>query len=169
MEEEGDARIEQALLVDVEIPMRISRRFRINLAFACLSLIRSAGWSEEPGRVPTLNEMPPPIQFLRLLQAPVGADATWERFKGKVVVMEFWATWCGPCREAIPHLNALAERFKGKPVQFIAVTGENAGVVESFLKRQPINAWIGIDDLERVKDSFGVEGIPRQSSSIPAG
>ncbi len=51
----------------------------------------------------------PPLDSLQLLQDPTGARADWASLKGKVVVLEFWATWCSPCVASLPHLNQLVE------------------------------------------------------------
>jgi uncharacterized protein (TIGR03435 family) len=59
-------------------------------------------------------------------------------------VLEFWSTICGPCVAYIPHLNDLADKFKDKPVQFIAVTDDKESVVKRFLKKTSINAWLGL-------------------------
>jgi len=64
---------------------------------------------------------PAPPLTLSLLQAPSGTDVTWEALRGNVVVLEFWATWCGGCRDQIPHLNRLEEQFRNKPVRFMAL------------------------------------------------
>jgi uncharacterized protein (TIGR03435 family) len=77
-----------------------------------------------------------------------------------VVVLEFWATWCSPCRKAIPHLNDLAEQFKNKAVIFISVTSENEDVVRFFLKHHPMKTWVGLDDYEILNKVFHVQGIP---------
>ena len=56
-------------------------------------------------------------------------------FKGKVIVLNFWATWCGPCKQEMPELNKLAESYKdSSDVVFIAITNENPVVVASFLE-----------------------------------
>jgi thiol-disulfide isomerase/thioredoxin len=76
------------------------------------------------------------------------------------VVLEFLATWCGPCIQAIPHLNDLAEQFKNKPVVFISVTSENEYVVRILLNNHPMKTWVGLDDYEVLNKAFHVQGIP---------
>ena len=95
-----------------------------------------------------------------LLNAPEGASAEWGRLKGKVVVVEFWATWCAPCIASIPHLNELAERFKDKEVVFISLTDEARDVVEPFLKRKPIKGWVALDTDHKASDAYRVSSIP---------
>jgi len=51
----------------------------------------------------------PPVDSLQLLQAPTGAKADWGSLKGKIVILDFWATWCSPCVASLPHLNQLVE------------------------------------------------------------
>jgi thiol-disulfide isomerase/thioredoxin len=91
------------------------------------------------------GDNPPLLQATTLLQAPPGATMDALSLHGKVVVLEFWATWCGPCVAAIPHLNELADKFKDQPVQFIAVTAENEATIKSFLTKRPIHAWVVLD------------------------
>src|SRR4030095_15566093 len=76
--------------------------------------------------------------------APEGAGLGWEQLQGKVVVLEFWATWCGPCVATIPHMNELADQFKGEPVQFVALTQEPEKTVAAFLPKTPIHAWVAL-------------------------
>ena len=109
---------------------------------------------------PKLGDSPPRIRLQKLLQAPEGAKADWAALEGKVVVLEFWATWCGPCVAAIPHLNELADRFKGQPVQFIAITDESPETIEPFLKRKPIHAWVGLNTDKAMFKAYGITGIP---------
>ncbi|MGA2870240.1 MAG: TlpA disulfide reductase family protein, partial [Verrucomicrobiota bacterium] len=77
---------------------------------------------------PKTGDIPPPLTLTKTVQGDPATDISWDKLKGKVVVLEFWATWCGPCIKAIPRLNDLAEQFKGKPVVFISVTSENEDV-----------------------------------------
>jgi thiol-disulfide isomerase/thioredoxin len=77
-----------------------------------------------------------------------------------VVVVEFWATWCGPCVAAIPHLNKLAEEFRGQDVVFLAVTDDSEDRVKAFLDAQPTEAVIGIDAGRKTGKAFGAATIP---------
>ena len=109
---------------------------------------------------PKIGDAPPAFGLEKALQAPDGKKVEWAALKGKVVVLEFWATWCGPCVAAIPHLNELADKFKDQPVQFIAVTDEDEKVIVPFLKRKPIHAWIGLDTDKSMLKAYGISGIP---------
>ncbi|HTH47420.1 MAG TPA: TIGR03435 family protein [Candidatus Limnocylindria bacterium] len=108
-----------------------------------------------------MGEPAPAFELEKLLQAPTNAPRRLADFRGSVVVLEFWATWCGPCVESIPHLNELAGQFRDRPVKFLALTDENEQVVSAFLRRRPSQAWIGLDGVgQSVRDSYGVTGIP---------
>jgi uncharacterized protein (TIGR03435 family) len=96
----------------------------------------------------------------RLLNAPDGVSTEWSSLKGKVVVVEFWATWCAPCIACIPHLNELAEQFRDEEVVFISLTDELPATVEPFLKRQPIKGWVALDTDHRAGPAYGVTAIP---------
>ena len=102
----------------------------------------------------------PAITVEKLLQAPEGSVATWEALRGKVVVLEFWATWCGPCIMQIPHMNELVEKFKGKPIQFISITDEEESLVQPFLKKRPMKPWIALDTDQSMMQPYEVWAIP---------
>ncbi|HKR58566.1 MAG TPA: TIGR03435 family protein [Pyrinomonadaceae bacterium] len=99
-------------------------------------------------QVPSIRvgDTAPEIKLEKLLQAPSDAQTSATSLKGKVVVLEFWATWCLPCVPAIAHLNQVAAKFKDKPVQFIAITDEgDESLVTKFLNEQPVRGWVGLD------------------------
>ena len=109
---------------------------------------------------PNVGDSPPPLVLQNTVQMPPGAKVDWSALKGKVVVLEFWATWCAPCVASIPHLNELADRFKDQPVQFIALSDEDEKVVGAFLKRKPIHAWIGLDAGKATFKAYRITTIP---------
>ena len=57
--------------------------------------------------------------------------------KGKVVVLNFWATWCPPCEDEIPKLNRLVEEYKKRDVVFIGLAGDKKPKLETYLKKHP--------------------------------
>ena len=112
------------------------------------------------GEQSLIGQTAPELGIEKYLQAPEGKKSL-SALKDKVVVLEFWATWCAPCVAAIPHLNQLNEEFRDKQVQFISVTDESEDVIAPFLKRQEMKSWIGLDTDRSVFKAYGVRGIPR--------
>ncbi len=123
-----------------------------------LFLVTLAGFCN--GADLTIGSAAPDLTLRQLLQAPSGTDVSWAALKGNAVVLEFWATWCGGCREQIPHLNRLEEQFRGKRVRFLSLTDEEPGIVQRFLRDYPIFGWIGLDSDERTFERYGVNGRP---------
>lgn len=114
-------------------------------------------------------EMAPDVGIEKLLQSPIPRLAALSELHGQVIVLDFWATWCGICTEKRPHMNKLVETFKDKPVRFIAVTDEDAAAVEDHLRDHPIKAWIGLDPSRRAFQAFGVRGVPEAFVIDPYG
>jgi peroxiredoxin len=91
-----------------------------------------------------------------------GADVTSEQFKGKVVVIDFWATWCPPCREEIPGYVALAQKYGQDGLVIIGISLDQGGpeVVKDFAKKYKINYPLVMGDDTVVAAFGGVEAIP---------
>jgi len=104
----------------------------------------------------------PPLTLRKLLQAPDGIRGTWQELRGKAVVIEFWATWCGGCVDNIPHLNELVDEFASRPIQFISITDEtDVDLVKRFLERHPIRGWIAFDEEEGTFKRYDMEARPQ--------
>ena len=89
--------------------------------------------------------------------------------RGETVLIEFWATWCGPCKQAIPHLNELAAEFEGQPVRFLAVSLDDPATVAAFLETTRFDARAGADENAAWHDAFGVATVPTTALIGPDG
>jgi len=78
--------------------------------------------------------------------------------KGKPLIVEFWATWCPPCRQSIPHLNELYKTYKDRGLVVIGLTDEDKSTIKKFQKDIPMDYFVAIDD--KLSKEFGVTGIP---------
>jgi len=86
---------------------------------------------------------------------PVALDQT----RGKVVVLDFWATWCPPCREELPYIEKLREEFAGQ-VQFFGVNNEDSGTVKDFLRKHKYELPVLMDGKRQVDRQYGISAIP---------
>ncbi len=105
-----------------------------------------------------------PAGSLAGLEFVKGGPVTIE--KGKIYVVEFWATWCPPCRQSIPHLTEVAAKVKDKGVQIVGISNEKPETVKPFVEKQgdAMNYVVAIDAGGKVAnaymEAYGCEGIP---------
>jgi peroxiredoxin len=90
-----------------------------------------------------------------------GAQWTLRSLAGKVVLVNFWATWCPPCRKELPDLEALAERFGSRGLVVLAISDEEAEKVKPFVAEHKLSYPVLLDPGHKVNDLFQVEGIPK--------
>jgi cytochrome c biogenesis protein CcmG, thiol:disulfide interchange protein DsbE len=86
---------------------------------------------------------------------------------GKFVLIDFWATWCGPCRQSIPHLNELSAKYKDRLV-VIGISDESAEKVRA-MKSPAIDYAVGVDPLGKTMKTVEVTGIPHSMLIDPHG
>ena len=91
-----------------------------------------------------------------------GKKIELKHFKGKVVFLNFWATWCGPCKEEMPSMEALYNQFKEKNFVFLTISVDYVGIkaVREFIEKHRYTFPVLIDPKCKTLDLFEVKGIP---------
>ena len=90
--------------------------------------------------------------------------------RGKVVMVDFWASWCPPCRVESPALAKVYREFEGQPVEFVGVDiWDNIGDAEVYLKQQGLTYPNGFDADGTIAINYGVRGIPEKYFIAPDG
>jgi peroxiredoxin len=90
-----------------------------------------------------------------------GNTWTLKELRGKVVLVNFWATWCPPCRKEMPDLETLYKQFKDQGLVILAISDEDAGKVRPFVAEQKVTYPILLDPGRKVNELFQIEGIPK--------
>jgi thiol-disulfide isomerase/thioredoxin len=81
-------------------------------------------------------------------------------FRGKVLYVDFWASWCGPCRVSLPAMNGIYQEFKGEGFEVLAVNlDKNPADAKRFLKQHPVGYYVVTDD-GSLPRQFGLKGMP---------
>ena len=118
------------------------------------------GWKALDDRLGEIEvgSEPPDFSAEDLDGRDVVLSSLWER---SVVVLDFWATWCGPCITEMPKLEELHEEFKDQGVEILAINlGEGTEHIRRFLKRNQYTFRVVADQDESIGDTFGVSAIP---------
>lgn len=110
-----------------------------------------------PGLALTPSGVAPPFQ----LAAMTGNPVNLAQYKGQVVMINFWATWCGPCRQEMPVLEQLYKKYKplGFTMLGVNVEPDSAGAVQ-WLKATPVTFPILFDTDSKVSKLYAVSGMP---------
>lgn len=112
-----------------------------------------------------LNMLPPGSMCPEInLQTPEGKTMALSSLKGKVVLIDFWASWCAPCRQQNPHLVEVYNKYKGKDFEIFGVSlDENVAAWKNAIEKDGLT-WPQVSDLKRWESSvvkvFHVEAIP---------
>ncbi|MES2108494.1 MAG: TIGR03435 family protein [Bacteroidota bacterium] len=106
----------------------------------------------------SIGQKIPAIKLQTILNAPA-KTVELESLKGKVIWLEFWATYCGPCITAMTHVEQLQKQYKGK-LQVITITVEKEKRINQFLKTLPFALWFAVDTADAMRNYFPYSTIP---------
>ena len=96
------------------------------------------------------------------LPALSGGEMSLDQYRGKIVMLDFWATWCGPCRMTMPLLERLQKEYPNNLVLLAINLQEPKDIVRDYVRTQGINSQVLLDEEGTVGESYGTYSIPMQ-------
>jgi len=119
------------------------------------SYLRAQHFAEDPAL--STHPMAPPFTVTALDGSKFNLDA----MGGRIVLIDFWATWCGPCNEELPHMKKIAKEFAGQPLVIISVSWDSDETKwKNFIDKNEMT-WVQYRDADHhLSKNFGVEAIP---------
>ena len=156
------------ILGKCRLPRKLVHNLTLKEPAPPAALTALSGWQLTPTADPVIPEDSGESSPLAGKAAPdfklpmlEGDDFALSDNKGKVIVLDFWATWCGPCVKSLPGLIEAMAEFPTEEVAFIAVNqGESKDQVKKFLTARQWKMPVGFDSDQKVGGKFGVQGIP---------
>jgi cytochrome c biogenesis protein CcmG, thiol:disulfide interchange protein DsbE len=147
-----------------------SRRLTVMVVLALMMMAPRCVWAQQTKAVGSVDELLKSIGLSKpaMTRAPDfnlrdsnGGLASLAGYRGNLLLLNFWATWCGPCREEMPSMDLLSRNFGSQGFAVVAVNQkENAALVNKFMKTHGLNFSTPLDTDGRVAASYRVYGIP---------
>lgn len=136
------------------------RRFLATTTGLTLAVLSPFVWSLTKGLTPLETPIPAPDLRLQDLQ---GKTIDLAQYRGRVVLINFWATWCPPCRREMPSMERLSQTLTGEAFSVLAVdVGESAEIIETFTGQldTTLSFPILLDTRSRTMQAWKVAGLP---------
>jgi thiol-disulfide isomerase/thioredoxin len=135
-----------------------ARKNIIACAILVFSLMGLSACGYRPGTRVDIGQSAPSFSLSDL----DGHEISLENFKGKIVLLDFWATWCGPCRMTMPVVEKLSKEYRDDMVLLAVNMQESKDVVEKYAFEQAISSQILLDEKGTVSATYGAYAIPMQ-------
>lgn len=136
------------------------KAFLVFIAFVISTLVFS-NCSRPPSQPETIVQINKPAPKFKLPDLN-GQEVSLDQFKGKIVMLDFWATWCGPCRMTMPVLESLEKEYKNSLVLLAINLQDSKDVVSDYVREQALNSRILLDEAGSVGSLYGTDSIPMQ-------
>ncbi|MCG9695381.1 TlpA disulfide reductase family protein [Shewanella sp. Isolate11] len=117
-----------------------------------LIILIMTSWVQPANAAPSLSQS---------LQNAQGENVTLEQYQGKVVYVDFWASWCGPCRKSFPWMNAMHAKYAAQGLVIVAINLDtDKALAEEFLTKLPAEFKIYFDPETKAAEAFDLQGMP---------
>jgi thiol-disulfide isomerase/thioredoxin len=91
-------------------------------------------------------------------------------FKGKTVYLDFWASWCGPCKQSFPWMNEMQTRYRGKGLRVVGINvDQKTDDAKNFLKSNPAGFDVAFDQAGKTPRTYAIKGMPTSVLIAPDG
>jgi thiol-disulfide isomerase/thioredoxin len=137
-----------------------NRRFIFGLSLGILASILSSCVSPPTETVANVQvgQVAPGFKLLDL----TGKQVSLDQFRGKIVMLDFWATWCGPCRMTMPLIESLQKEYADRLVLLAVNLQEPKETVLDYTRAQGIHSRVLLDEDGAVGEIYGAQSIPMQ-------
>lgn len=127
-----------------------SKWYRAAVMLAASLVVSAAAWAVEPGQPAPLFEL-----------AGTKGTVALQKLKGKVVYVDFWASWCGPCKQSFPWMNEMQAKYGPRGLQIVGVNLDvKTADAEKFLSEVPAQFTVAYDPKGDTAKRYAIKGMP---------
>ena len=137
-------------------------RKALQLTFACLALAFFSGMffscAFNPEPIVNIGQTAPSFTLTDL----ANREISLEEFRGKIILLDFWASWCAPCRTTMPVIEKLSKEYPNDLALLAVNMGEPRSAIEKYMLDQALSLQVLLDEKETVSAAYGAYVIPMQ-------
>ena len=136
----------------------LPRTLPILLAALLVASLTGVGAADDQSLTPISGQPAAPDFDLK---DPEGRPQRLADYRGKPVILNFWATWCPPCREEMPSMQRAYEKLAAEGIAVVAINvGEDAQTIAQFLEEEPVDVALPMDTDSKVAQRYHMKGLP---------